>query len=59
MTKTTALLPATAAILFLAACADDPASRITTPAVGTAAVSASASGNSGLTLHPNGFGPDS
>jgi hypothetical protein len=59
MTKITALLPATAAILFLAACADDPASRITTPAVGGAAMSASSNGNSGLALHPNGFGPDS
>lgn len=61
MIRTTALLPATAAILFLAACADDPASRVTAPSLGSAsaAVSASANASSGLKLHPNGFGPDS
>lgn len=61
MTKTTALLPATAAILFLAACADDPASRVSAPDLGSASagVSASANASSGLKLHPDGFGEHS
>src|SRR5712671_3278166 len=61
MIKTSTLLPATAAILFLAACADDPASRVSAPDLGSASQGAAASANSssGLKLHPNGFGENS
>ena len=59
MRKIPALLPATAALLFLAACSGgDPVSSISSPGVSSTRVAASANGSSGLTLHPNGFGHD-
>jgi hypothetical protein len=58
MGKTFAL-PATAALLLLAACADNT-SRIAGPAQPNAvSMAANANSNSGLTLHPDGFGPNS
>src|SRR5215210_1817137 len=57
MGKTSTLLPAIAALLFISACSGDPASSITS-ASGPIQVSADANGNPGLTLHPNGFGRD-
>ncbi len=59
MGKTSPLMPATAALLLLSACAVDPVSSVTASSVSPHAASASANSNSGLTLHPNGFGPDS
>src|SRR3954469_7884839 len=58
MGKTFAL-PAPAALLLLAACADNT-SRIAGPAQPNAvSMAANANSNSGLTLHPDGFGPNS
>jgi len=60
MGKTFALT-ATAALLLLSACADHTVSSVAGPPAPTDASRAANSnnGNSGLTLHPNGFGPDS
>jgi hypothetical protein len=59
MPKTSALLPATAALLFLSACAGDPTSSIRATTLSPGSAAAAANSNAGLTLHPNGYGPDS
>jgi len=58
MNKTLALLPTTAALLVLTACADRTA---TGPSLSPSSVSlaANANSNAGLKLHPNGFGEQS
>ena len=57
MNKSLALLPTTAALLVLSACADrtvtDPS---LTPSSVTLAANANSNSNSGLNLHPDGFG---
>ena len=60
MNKILALLPTTAALLAVSACADR---TVTGPSLdassGSLAASANASSNAGLKLHPNGFGQQS
>ncbi|MEO8909998.1 MAG: hypothetical protein ABI408_07195 [Gemmatimonadaceae bacterium] len=58
MSKTFALLPATAVALLLTACADRTVSSVSGPSPTSSALAAARSGDN-LTLHPDGFGPDS
>jgi len=58
--RTTFALPATAALLLLAACTDHTASSIAGPrAPSEVALAANSNSNSGFAIHPNGFGQDS
>ena len=53
MNKIQAILPTTAALLVLSACADR---SITGPAPSNPSLAANVNGNTGLKLHPDGFG---
>jgi hypothetical protein len=61
MQKKHALLPTTAALFALSACADRTvtAPSVSTSSVAVAATNANRNDNSGLKLHPNGFGEHS
>jgi hypothetical protein len=62
MNKTRALLPTTAALLALSACADRTVTGpqpVTSSSAALATANANQNGGSGLRLHPNGFGQKS
>lgn len=59
MNKTVALFTASAALLALSACADHTATSPLSPSSGSLSASANANGNTGLKLHPDGFGQQS
>jgi hypothetical protein len=59
MNKTVALLTVSGALLALSACADYTTTSPLSPSNGSLSASANANGNTGLRLHPEGFGQQS